>query len=130
MKILNILAFHGCAAFFELKNVCQLSATCNHCRVFFCKYLYSTKCLYRWIDQTESTLFLDNKSLVALTQVSDTIHSLLHIILHLRKSDFELSRVRLARVVESSDEDSSSSEYYGRRVFTFARRFRRSDREQ
>ena len=130
MKSFDILAIHGFATFLELKNVCQVISSCKYCSVLYTPYLYSTKCIYNWIDAAESWQFLDDRSIVALVQTSVTVKDILHIVLRSRKSDFELAHVELERIphwqISSSDDESSSSEYYGREFFTLISRFNRT----
>ena len=129
MSSLDILAIHGCAAFLELKNVCQLVASCRYCSSLYTPYLYSTKCIFVWIDTNESWDFLDDNSLVALGQSSVTIKSILHVPLRNRRQDFELAHVVLERLSSSSDTESSdtesSAEFWGRELFGNPRRFGR-----
>ena len=129
MNSLDILTIHGGAAFLELKNVCQLVASCKRHSFLYTPYLYSTKCIYIWIDAAESWDFLDDQTLVALRQTSVTVKDILHIPVHSRKSDFELTRVVLERIphvgFSDSEESTGSSEYYGRDMFTLLNRFNR-----
>ena len=116
----DILAAREIVHFLDLKIVCQLITCCRFCRDLYASHLYSTGCIHHWIDTAESWEFLDDRSLVALAQISVTIRDILHIAVRSRQSDFDLLHVEL-----DSSSDSSSSLYYGREVFSTIRRFSR-----
>ena len=109
MLSLDILAVREIINFLDLKIVCQVIICCRSCRDLYAPHLYSTGCIYHWIDTAESWEFLDDRSLVALAQISVAIRDILHIVVRSRQSDFDLSHVEL-----DSSSDSSSSLYYGR----------------
>ena len=127
MNSVDILTIHGGAEYLELKNICQLVASCKHYKLLYTPYLHSTRCIYMWIQAAESWDFLDDKTLVALWQTSVTVKDILHIPVHSRKSDFELSHVLLERIpsdsFSDSEESTGSSEFYGRDLFTLVNRF-------